>query len=454
MQAFANYQEFMARFCCSALNQIDSRQIASLILFSIFVVYSIGKRGISIIDRGLWQVVEAALKPVIVIPTLVIIIYSVGVMAIAFDLALWTLDNSLDVAIEIIVVGIPLVMTSACELHTLYRAVVNMIGPQLNLSAVLALYFGLVTFPLPAELLIQICLSFLISAKLFSQRGRRASSTVIEGIIGLFAIALGCMVAAALIGLRASIDWHAVAQSAAMTIWYPLALLPMVFTLAYFSSYQLLWMRLKGCKAVKGVLGKLVFSVALFPSLASIARFSLFEAEIIMHEKSALKRVEYICRYRFDVHRRVSRERLKAASLRKHLGKPGFVEGGIWGDSSYMEEIKGSLWTIISLQKNGYARFGRYGEKLQEQIDDHALAECTCGHYLSDSRRQIAVWMTNPTGFTFGLALENGEDCPLAYEGEDGGALCLDNGLSSFRPYGEVSLVNWYYSFRVDSSYL
>ena len=34
-----------------------------------------------------------------------------------------------------------------------------------------------------------------------------------------------------------------------------------------------------------------------------------------------------------------------------------------------MEDIKGSLWTIIPLQKNSYAQFGQYGEKLQEQIE-------------------------------------------------------------------------------------
>lgn len=50
-----------------------------------------------------------------------------------------------------------------------------------------------------------------------------------------------------------------------------------------------------------------------------------------MHEKTTLKRVRYICRYRYNIHRRVIRERSKAAMLRKRLGKPGFVEGGVWG---------------------------------------------------------------------------------------------------------------------------
>lgn len=454
MRAFAHCQEFMVQFCYSALNQIDSRQIASFVLLSIFVVYLVNKSGISTICHGAWQVVKAVVRPIVVIPVLIVFLYSIGVMAIAYDCALWSLDISLDVVIEIIVVGIPLAITSACESRTLRQAVVNMVGPQLNLSAILEFYCGLVSFALPTELIIQACLSFLIGAKLLSRKEWGTLSAVIEGIIGLFGITLVCMVATVLIGLRTSIDWHAVFQSVAMTFWYPLALLPMVFMLAYFSSYQLLWMRLKGCEAVQGFIGKLVFSIALFPSLSSIARFSRFEAEETMHEKTALKRVRYICRYRYNIHRRVIRERSKAAMLRKRLGKPGFVEGGVWGDSSYMEDIKGSLWTIIPLQKNSYAQFGQYGEKLQEQIEAFTPMECTCGHFLSKDCKQIAVWMTNPTGFTFGLALENGEDRPLAYEGDDGGALCSKNGLTSFRSYDESSLVNWHYLFTVDRSYL
>ena len=98
---------------------------------------------------------------------------------------------------------------------------------------ILEFYCGLSVFYLPAELLIQACLSFLIGAKLLSPEGVGSLSAVIEGIIGLFGITLVCMVATVLIGLRTSIDWHAVFQSVAMTFWYPLALLPMVFMLAH-----------------------------------------------------------------------------------------------------------------------------------------------------------------------------------------------------------------------------
>ena len=215
MRAFAHCQEFMVQFCYSALNQIDSRQIASFVLLSIFVVYLVNKSGISTICHGAWQVVKAVVRPIIVIPVLIVFLYSIGVMAIAYDCALWSLDISLDVVIEIIVVGIPLAITSACESRTLRQAVVNMVGPQLNLSAILEFYCGLVSFALPAELLIQACLSFLIGAKLLSRKEWGTLSAVIEGIIGLFGITLVCMVATVLIGLRTSIDWHAVFQSVA-----------------------------------------------------------------------------------------------------------------------------------------------------------------------------------------------------------------------------------------------
>lgn len=59
MRAFAHCQEFMVQFCYSALNQIDSRQIASFVLLSIFVVYLVNKSGISTICHGAWQVVKA-----------------------------------------------------------------------------------------------------------------------------------------------------------------------------------------------------------------------------------------------------------------------------------------------------------------------------------------------------------------------------------------------------------
>lgn len=454
MQPFAHCRDFMFQFCHSAINQIDNRQIASLIIFTVLAFITVKKCGAASACRGAWRVVEAATKPILVIPVLIIVMYSAAVMTIAFERSLWSLAISLDVIIEIIFVGIPLVMTSACESRTMRQAIVSMIGPQLKMSAILAAYFGLVVFPLPVELLIQFCFTFLLGVKLLRRGAQGASSTVVDGIIGLFTIAFGCIVAAALIGLWTTVDWFAVAQSLALTIWYPFALLPMVVMLAYFSSYQLLWVRLKGCEAVNGLASKLILSIALFPSLATIARFGPFEAGEIMREKTVAKRIGYICRYRRALHRRIVRERSKAAALRRRLGKPGFMEEGVWGDRSCMEAIKQGLWTIIPLQKGSYTRFNRYGDNLEEQIESFTPKGCTCDYYLSKDRKRIAVWMTNPTGFTFGLALENGKDCPLAYEGEGGGPPCSSEGLSSFLPYGDASLVNWNYLFRVDRSYL
>lgn len=454
MQSFVHCRDFMYQFCYSAVNQIDNRQIASLILIAGVAFIAVKKCGAASVCRGAWRVVEAAARPVLIIPALSIAIYSAAVMTIAFECSLWSLAISLDVIVEVIVVGIPLVMTSACESRTMRQAIVSMIGPQLKMSAILAAYFGLVIFPLPVELLIQFCFTLLLSVKLLGRGAQGAPCTVVDGFIGFFAIAFACIVAAALISLWTTVDWIAVEQSLALTIWYPFALLPMVIMLAYFSSYQLLWVRLKGCEAFDGLASKLLLSIALFPSLATIARFSQFEAEEIMREKTVAKRIGYICEYRRAIHRRIVQERLKAATLRRHLGKPGFVEGGVWGDGSSVEEIKRGLWTIISLQKGNFARFNRYGENLTEQIKVFTPEECTCDYCLSKDRRQIAVWMTNPTGFTFGLALENGKDCPLAYEGEGGEPPCSVEGFSGFLPYGDVSLVNWNYSFKVDRSYL
>ena len=75
MRAFAHCQEFMVQFCYSALNQIDSRQIASFVLLSIFVVYLVNKSGISTICHGAWQVVKAVVRPIIVIPVLLSLIH-------------------------------------------------------------------------------------------------------------------------------------------------------------------------------------------------------------------------------------------------------------------------------------------------------------------------------------------------------------------------------------------
>lgn len=174
-------------------SQIDNREIASMVLVALFILFAAAKGILRSVLRAVAEIAICALKPQILVPVSALIAYSMLIFWQMSQIHLWSVDLLLDSIIEVAVVGVPAIYI-AVKSHTVKSIFKKVVIPEFNLSSFSAFYIGIETFSLPIELLTQFVIALLILIQAAYSRNSRESSSGLHSDVLLTAISIAMFV--------------------------------------------------------------------------------------------------------------------------------------------------------------------------------------------------------------------------------------------------------------------
>lgn len=425
--------------------------IVIIMLLALVIANGSGKT----IFKGFIEVISCALTPKLFIPALLLIAYSMLVFSLASYFGLWTAKILLDTILEVLFIGIPS-MAIAVRTHAITSIFRQFVLPEIGFGALAAFYLNIESFPLVMEIMLQFSILFLTCIKAFSANrgdGKDVSkfSSCLLGLIGTLVLIAATY---QLIVTWSAVDWGTELKSLLMTFYYPALLLPYVIALGYYSAYEALGAQIKICPKNIRLCNRLYLYFALFPRLTDIAHFRYHEILGYTECGSWKERRRFCKSYKQQIGKRADKENAKFERRESGLGKRGFDQDGIWLDWRDLEKIKTELWVIAGNQDKEWAVNHAYKSDLRVLIDVFTPRGCTGGSFISEDRKSYACWMTNATGFTFGMGSSNGIFPPLRYEGDTVPEIDPKHPLRLFAcDDKEDALPNWFFDFNVDESY-
>lgn len=454
--AIATLEEYVTRAFQCLSSQIDNREIASIVLLSIFIVFAMAKGDPKRILRGLMEVVVCALRPQLVVPAIILIANSILVFYLMWQIHLWSLDLLLDSVIEVAVVGFP-GFYIAVESHTVKSIFKKVVIPEIGLSAIATFYVGIETFSLLVEILMQFVIVTILSLRVVYARDPSNRDAVhrIDEFLAIGSVLVYAIVTYRLIRDFGSIDWTYEMTSLFMTLWYPALILSFLILLGYYSALEQMYMRITAINRSISKFELLYFAFEMLPSLCCISHFSGFEAKQCMELTSSRKRHVYCSEYKQQIKAKASLANAKIARMEAGRGKRGFDANGLWLDWENLESIKRDLRTVSDIQNSEWNRTGSYSLSVQDtMIKASTPSGCKSGSYVSEDGCVYVCWMSNGTGFTFAMGSSDGAYPPLKFEGENPPTINPTEPLSEFiSDDAQLGLPNWNASFYVDSSY-
>lgn len=438
------------------VSQIDNREIATLLLLLAAVVFVFVKGNPKSILISMHDIVKAVLDPKIIIPAFLLITYSSVIFLVMFKIGIWTSDILLDTLLEIAFVGFSSLFI-AVKAHSITSIYKQFVLPEIGIGAVVACYIGIESFSLPVEIVLQ--LSIFIFTFFQAYGKHRPDGKAVAKLSGCILAVIGFAVLAAettkLVNGWSSIDWATELESIAMGVYYPIFMMPFAIALGYYAAYEMLGIRIRmNAKEIK-FLSKAHLYFLLFPSLINIKHFSYYEVKSYVGCLSWREQADFIKDYKKQLQESAAKENAKLERMEFGLGKVGFDEDGIWQDWENLEKIKTNLWTIAGIQNRNWQENHKYSASMQmDFVDIFTPHGCTSGSYVSEDRKSYACWMSNGTGFTFGVGASNGDFPPMKYEGATPPLADQTPTLSCFFDSDdEAELPHWAEDFHVDDSY-
>lgn len=443
-------------FFQTVLSQVANREIATAILLLGILLFAVVKIGAAEVIRGLWNVVITALSPKILVPGLLLILYSVAIFWGAHLIGIWSSEILLDTILEVSFIGLPslAIAVKANSVVSIYR---QFVVPEIGFSAIVAFYIGIESFSLPVEIGLQSAICFFTALQAFGRHEPEGEvvakfSSCILSIIGLgIVVAVSWEVALA----WNEINWGVEIETLEMAFYYPILMVPAIVALGYYAAYETLGIRMKiGSKGAKFLVRAYLYS-SLFPSLVAIKHFNGCEVANYIKCSSWKERSQFIKKYKGRLGETAVKENVKLKRRESGFGKRGFDGDGIWLDWENLEEIKTNLQSVASIQNRNWEEGHVYTANMQETfVDAFTPSGCTSGSCVSSDGGSYICWMSNGTGFTFGIGAREGSFPPLRYEGLTPPVADAESALMQFSNADDrAALPHWNMDFHVNDTY-
>lgn len=220
---------------------LTSRELASLIWLGVMaiVVAMMALRDRSL-ARSIGNVAVTALRPPILTVIVVFFVYLACCLWVAERLGVWNSGLAKETVIWAVVSGMAVVFSATNANDPSYFR--QAIRRTFAATVLIEFFFGLASFPLAVELIIQPALTLVVILEVVA-RGKEEAAQVASCLgtvlaIAGFAFALGTGVA--VWRSRSSIDWSQQGLEFALLLWLPLIALPYVYVLAWGMNYGVL----------------------------------------------------------------------------------------------------------------------------------------------------------------------------------------------------------------------
>ena len=438
------------------IGQIDNREYAPIILIGLFVIYLLAKGKLLSVIKSFADVAKLALNPKILIPALILVVYSLLLIYGASVCGFWNTDILLDTILEVVFVGLPsmLIASKATSVTSIKN---ELIIPEIGFGALASFYINLVCFPILVEVVLQLVILFLgIGHVLFSSKRDLSNLRLFENARAILGIIVFVAATFLLSNTWFSMDWGDELSSLFLSIWYPIFIVPYVLALAYYASLESMSMRINVVGENLPVKEFVNIAMALLPNFRYIRHFNGWNAHEYLQCLNSPEKASYLDTFKREIGTVAASANAKVKRLESGKGRSGFDQDGIWLDWTYLEEMKSFLWTIASLENRSWKESGIYSS-LDEAFNCFLPKDCNGSLLLSHGKDAYVCWVIDPSGFVFAAGSRDGAFPFMKYEGDrcpitDGADML--SGFVDDNGDADTRLKNWHFSFYIDKSYL
>lgn len=218
------------------------RELATLLIVAALLVFIAAWRPTREMVPGL---VRALFPSRLVVLYMVFLGYLVGLLMVAAQLRVWDLGLLKDTIVVGLTVGLPLLFYSvkAATGRLLARRAIRDV---LGVGAIAAAYVNLASFSLVVELSLQVFVVVLLTVAAYASHQKEAASAakLLNSTIALVGLGLIAYTTYRVAAEWGTTNWLSALRSFAMSVWLPLALLPLLYCVAFYAATELIYTRL------------------------------------------------------------------------------------------------------------------------------------------------------------------------------------------------------------------
>lgn len=222
--------------CCETQLVLTNREIASAILLCVLAVFMLL---IPTIREDLGDLLIRLISPRLLGLWVTYAAFSVALVAGAAGLGLWRPNMVKNTVVTVLGVGLPM-LWRASDLRAGTDLLRDTAVRVLGFSALVAAYVNLDSFSVPVELAIQILATFFAVALVGAER--IPNSGAFRRVAGVTLVALGAMyvlrTTAHIANDWRTEDWDTTWRVLALSVWFPVLLIPFVYACAYLMACE------------------------------------------------------------------------------------------------------------------------------------------------------------------------------------------------------------------------
>jgi hypothetical protein len=394
----------------------SNREIATLIILAALVALGLIS---SAMRKAMIDVLKACFVRRILILIAIYLSYILVLTLVAWKVDLWRQPLLKDSIVITLTVGLPMIL-GAVSAKDGTLLVKNTFLKVLGVSAFVTSYVNLASLSIAGELAMQVCVMVLVILSIAAKhRGGQSLATarIIDRILILMGLALLFFTTVHLIQTHDQFKFPIFWRTAAMSVWMPLTLLPLIYIIAFYARYEVLITTLKLRNDLRNPSPKtrLALLLGLRGSVRSANRFMGVWLTRIASPTSFRESLRVMKEFRFVMRVHEKREKLAAAKkraeekrLRQMTGVEGIDEFGRQLDQREFLGTMRLLNDLAAIERAQYrTRLDQYSEDLIVNVwngEDFGLPR---DHgtviEVSDDQQSWYAWRRTATGWILGI---------------------------------------------------
>ena len=212
----------------------DNRDLATAILLVGFVVFGLTVRS----SRERIPDVIRAVAPLTWLLTLYLTAASLIIWG-AWSVGLWAADLWWSTSIVVLGLGVSL-LSSAIESRSVRALWESIKGKTIGAAIFIGLYANLATFPLVVELVLQALATLTVMVRVVADhQGQKPVRKLADAVLGGIGLAFLARTTIVLAHDMPEGDWLGWLKQTLLSIWFPFALVPLLYLVAYLSTAEI-----------------------------------------------------------------------------------------------------------------------------------------------------------------------------------------------------------------------
>lgn len=346
---------------------INNREWALLIWLGVVLALLLLPRDLR---SSLFEVVRAALHPILVIPVLLMAVWVGGLIVIVAGIGWWDAELATDTVVWFVGTALVLMFRVAEALgeERFFRRTI--IG-AVRVTVLVEVFVNLYVFSLPVELILLPVLTVLLMLSVVAGSEQRfvRVKALIDAVLALVAFSLIAFVVIQIVTDWQDFDKAGAFRKFALPVWLTIGIVPFVFLLSLYAAYDGAFKRIdfETDQRSQRWRAKLALALRLRVGIQDIAAFRFYWAKQAAAATSFRHATQVIDDFK-DSRRADQRAKTEARDrLQRYAGVDGADDDGRRLDQREFKETKDALLALVTAQMGWYRnRGGRYRPELAE----------------------------------------------------------------------------------------